>query len=73
MPSANVYACAISVIACALLIGNNELFKPWLAKKTRLPFPIELATVLCGTLLAYLIDLDGVDYNVTVVGFIPTG
>jgi solute carrier family 26 protein len=72
LPNANRYACAISAVACVLLILNNELFKPMLAKRTRIPFPIELVAVVLGTTASYFLNLDS-EYGISVVGHIPTG
>ncbi|CAG9831710.1 unnamed protein product [Diabrotica balteata] len=70
--SANVSAMVVSLIACVILIINNELLKPWLAKKTTIPFPIELVAVVLGTASSRFMHFSS-NYNITVVGFIPTG
>ncbi|KAJ8913640.1 hypothetical protein NQ315_007357 [Exocentrus adspersus] len=72
LPQANTRALTVTLIACILLVANNELFKPWLAKKTRIPFPIELVAVVIGTTISYFLHLNQ-EYGISVVGHIPTG
>ncbi|XP_060532844.1 prestin-like isoform X2 [Cylas formicarius] len=72
LPGGNRTAIIISPIACVLLTLNNEYFKPWLAKKTKLPFPVELVAVVVGTAVTYFGDFHHTK-NVSVVGYIPTG
>ncbi|RZC35028.1 Sulfate transp and/or STAS domain containing protein, partial [Asbolus verrucosus] len=72
LPHANRYSCVISVVACATLVINNEIFKPCLAKKTIIPFPIELVAVVLGTASSYFLQMD-TNYNLSIVGHIPTG
>ncbi|XP_018576985.1 solute carrier family 26 member 10 isoform X2 [Anoplophora glabripennis] len=72
IPGANLKAMMISFIAMVILVANNELFKPWLSKKTRIPFPIELVAVVIGTTVSYFGNLNA-KYNISVVGHIPTG
>jgi solute carrier family 26 protein len=43
-----------------------------LAKRTRIPFPIELVAVVLGTTASYFLNLDS-EYGISVVGHIPTG
>ena len=51
----------------------NQLFlQPWLSTKTIIPFPIELAAVVIGTSVSYIFDFN-TNYNVTIIGDIPTG
>lgn len=50
----------------------NEFLKPWMSKKCRFPIPVELIAVVGGTALSYLVGL-GPNYNVILVGHIPTG
>ncbi|KAJ8926282.1 hypothetical protein NQ314_021359 [Rhamnusium bicolor] len=71
-PHANLKAMSISAIACVILIANNELLKPWLAKKTRIPFPIELVAVVIGTTISYFMNFN-LTYDISIVGDIPTG
>lgn len=72
IPKANVSAVLVSLISVTVLIINNELFKPWLAKRFTIPFPIELVAVVLGTSASYLMNFH-TNYNITIVGFIPTG
>ncbi|KAI4455182.1 sulfate transporter [Holotrichia oblita] len=72
VPQANRTAVSISMVAVVLMVLNNEIFKPWLAKKTKVPFPIELAAVVIGTAVCYGFDFHD-KYGVTIVGDIPTG
>nr|CAH7731254.1 unnamed protein product [Callosobruchus chinensis] len=72
IPKANSAAVIVSTVAVILITLNNEVFKPWLAKRTRLPFPIELVAVGLGTLVSTLMDFSG-GYQISTVGFIPTG
>lgn len=72
LPSANNCALIISAISMFVLLANNYLLKPWLAKRTKIPFPIELFVVLTGTMASYFLDLSK-NYNISMVGDIPTG
>lgn len=47
-------------------------FQPILAKRTKIPFPIELIVVIFGTVAARGLNLNEA-YNVTTVGDIPAG
>lgn len=72
LPEANRSAVTISMICCVVLSLNNELLKPWLATKTKIPIPIELLAVVIGTTSSYFVDFEHV-FNITTVGHIPTG
>ncbi|KRT81144.1 hypothetical protein AMK59_5643, partial [Oryctes borbonicus] len=72
LPSANRVAVSISMGAIVTMVLNNEIFKPWLAKKTKVPFPIELMAVLVGTGVCYGFDFNK-KYGLGIVGDIPTG
>ncbi|GLV36702.1 prestin [Carabus blaptoides fortunei] len=72
LPNANTAAVTVSVIAVTIMVVNNELLKPWVSKRSKIPIPIELIAVCMGTLFSYLLDLSG-QYGVTLVGNIPTG
>ncbi|CAH0548531.1 unnamed protein product [Brassicogethes aeneus] len=72
LPQANLNACIVSFITSTCLIINNELIKPWLSKKTRFPFPIELVAVVFGTLASLCLNFQD-NYNISIVGHIPTG
>lgn len=58
------------MIFCMVIV--NEFIKPWMSKKCRFPIPVELIAVVGGTALSYFVGL-GPNYNVTLVGHIPTG
>lgn len=62
----------ISVGTIVIMVVNNELLKPRMAKKTKFPIPMELIVILVGALIAKFVDLEDT-YNVIPVGFIPTG
>lgn len=49
-----------------------HLFQPYISKKTKIPFPIELLLVVLGTVASYFMKFP-VDYGITTVGHIPTG
>lgn len=68
----NTTALILSLATCTVLVLNNEFFKPWLSKKCRMPFPIELMAVFLGTAVAYFTGIHKTQ-KVTVLGFIPTG
>ncbi|XP_043217374.1 sulfate anion transporter 1-like isoform X2 [Amphibalanus amphitrite] len=72
LATANTASIVISATTIVILVLNNELVKPRLAKWTRVPFPIELLVVLVGTLGSYLGDLSG-RYEVQVIGNVTTG
>jgi len=48
------------------------LFQPRISKKLPVPLPIELLTVIAGTLLSMFCALD-VNYKVAILGEVPTG
>lgn len=62
----------ISITAIAILLINNEVLKPHIAKRTKIPIPIELLVVVGGTLLSKFVNL-GDNWNVVLVGHIPSG
>ncbi|KAL1500850.1 hypothetical protein ABEB36_006276 [Hypothenemus hampei] len=72
VPEANTTAIIVSLCTCAILIFNNEFLKPWLAKKCRMPFPIELIVVAVGTAITYLSEIHKTR-NVSTIGHLPTG
>lgn len=55
-----------------MMVVVNEFVKPWMSKKCRFPIPVELIAVVGGTVLSYFLGL-GPNYNVILVGHIPTG
>ncbi|XP_069356993.1 prestin isoform X1 [Maniola hyperantus] len=72
IPSANWTAFMISVIACVIIALNNEVLKPWVSKRSRVPVPIELLAIVIGTLASSLGNLKQ-NYGISLVGTIPTG
>ncbi|KAL0818550.1 hypothetical protein ABMA28_008989 [Loxostege sticticalis] len=68
----NVAALVISIIACLVIALNNELLKPWLGKRCRIPVPIELMAIVVGTLVSRFAALKET-YGISLVGTIPTG
>lgn len=69
----NVTTLIIAVVAITVLVINNEILKPRVAKKTKIPIPIELIVVVSGTVLSKLFDLGGDEFKVVLVGHIPSG
>lgn len=65
-------AVAISMVSIVAMVINNEIFKPLLAKRTKIPFPIELVAVVLGTVVCWAAGLHET-YNVTIVGDVPAG
>lgn len=68
----NWAALIISFFTILILVLNNEVLKPRLAKLTRIPVPIELIVVVGGTLMAKYSSLIPT-YKITVIGDIPVG
>ncbi|XP_047349970.1 solute carrier family 26 member 10-like [Vespa velutina] len=68
----NLAALSISTITIIILIFNNEFLKPRFAKLSPFPIPIEMLTVVSGTLISMYMNLTEV-YNVKIVGDIPVG
>lgn len=70
--SLNWAAIIISVTTILVLVLNNEVLKPRLAKFSRIPVPIELIVVVSGTLIAKYSPII-TTWNITVIGEIPIG
>lgn len=68
----NYVATALSAVTCIILILNNELLKPRVAKLTIIPVPIELILVVGGVLASRYLHLADV-YDVDTIKSIPTG
>ncbi|RVE47908.1 hypothetical protein evm_007422 [Chilo suppressalis] len=68
----NVAAVTISIIACITIALNNELLKPWVSKRSRVPVPIELLAIVIGTLVSRFWGLKE-QFGIKLVGTIPTG
>lgn len=69
---ANKAAVIVSVVVIVVMIIMTEIIKPWVAKRSKFPVPAELIAVVGGTIASYLLDF-GPEYNITLVGSIPTG
>ncbi|CAL4185526.1 unnamed protein product, partial [Meganyctiphanes norvegica] len=69
---ANTVTMITSLITIIVLVFNNEMIKPRLRKKTAFPIPIELITVVLGTVASNFGDFNK-NYEMRVVGEIPTG
>lgn len=69
---ANPAAMVISGLTIATLAFNNEVLKPWVRTKTKIPVPIELLVVIGGTVASYFGHLND-NYSIRIVGEIPTG
>nr|CAD7432363.1 unnamed protein product [Timema monikensis] len=70
--TANVAAIIISAITMVVLVLNNEFLKPYVSKVSKVPVPIELLVVVAGTLVSTYTKVIA-DYDIVVVGTIPTG
>uniref|UniRef100_A0A1L8DEN5 Putative sulfate/bicarbonate/oxalate exchanger sat-1 n=2 Tax=Nyssomyia neivai TaxID=330878 RepID=A0A1L8DEN5_9DIPT len=70
--TANWVACVISSITIIVLIFNNELLKPRLAKFTIVPIPIELIAVVSGTVASRYLHLADT-WSVDTIKNIPLG
>ncbi|KAG6443063.1 hypothetical protein O3G_MSEX002614 [Manduca sexta] len=72
LPNLNWAAFIISFITCLIIALNNELLKPWVSKRSRVPVPIELLAIVLGT-LASRYGLLHERFGISLVGDIPTG
>ncbi|KAK9754976.1 Sulfate permease family [Popillia japonica] len=68
----NYVAIAMSAVTITITVFNNEFLKPKVAKKSSFPIPIELLVIVSGTLCSYFLHLND-DFNITIVGDIPSG
>lgn len=55
-----------------IIVINNEWLKNKLAKKTAIPFPIELILVVAGTIISSSMELEK-NWGIIEIGDIPTG
>ena len=62
----------ISFVCTTVLIINNEIIKPRLAKKCSFPVPIQLIVVVVATGISYGVGFE-TKWGVNVVGELPTG
>jgi solute carrier family 26, other len=65
-------AIILSLITIVILVINNEILKPKVAKKMSLPIPIELIAVIGGTLISKYMQMHE-NWDIILVGEIPTG
>ncbi|KAM3955755.1 solute carrier family 26 member prestin [Aphomia sociella] len=72
LPALNVAALVISIITCLVIALNNELLKPWVSKRSRVPVPVELLAIVIGTIVSRFWGLKE-QFNISLVGNIPTG
>ncbi|EAA07140.4 AGAP010344-PA, partial [Anopheles gambiae str. PEST] len=72
IPETNLINLAIAAVAIIILLINNEIIKPRLAKLCIIPIPIQLILVIGGTLLSIQYNLKE-NYAIKVVGTIPQG
>ncbi|XP_025831029.1 solute carrier family 26 member 10-like isoform X2 [Agrilus planipennis] len=72
IPQANAIAVTISVVCVTFLMLCDIFLKPYLAKKTIIPFPAELSVVILGTAMSYSLDLNQ-KRNVNIINYIPLG
>ncbi|GAB6029462.1 hypothetical protein CHUAL_005218 [Chamberlinius hualienensis] len=70
--TANYVAIIISALTIVLLMMVNEFINPRMKAKFKIPLPMELLVIVFGTLSSYFIQLQP-NYNVKVIGYIPTG
>lgn len=68
----NLTALFLSTITLFTLVFYNEIIKPHISKKIPFPVPLELLTIIAGTLVSFYFELEG-QYNISVVSTIPTG
>ncbi|XP_063611121.1 prestin-like [Penaeus indicus] len=68
----NPAAMVASMVTIGALTFNNEVIKPKLREKTKIPIPIELIAVILGTVASYFGELNE-NYGIRIVGEIPTG
>ncbi|XP_053674671.1 prestin-like [Anopheles nili] len=72
LPEVNLANLGIAFIAVIILLINNEVIKPRLAKLCIIPIPIQLILVVSGTLLSIQYNLKD-NFGIKVVGNIPQG
>lgn len=72
LPTANIAAVMTSSVFIVVMVLNNEILKPRLAKITTIPFPIELTAIIAGTTLSYTLNMHK-EYGVIIIGHVPKG
>lgn len=70
--SVNRVAIILSAITIIILVFNNELLKPIMAKRTNIPIPIELIIIVGGTLMSKFMKMEEA-WAIIPVGHIPVG
>ncbi|CAG7728847.1 unnamed protein product [Allacma fusca] len=70
--NSNVAAVVISVITISVLTVYNEFLKPYWTKKIPFPLPIELITIIIGTVVSLYFNFHEL-FNIAIVDHIPTG
>ncbi|XP_008212938.1 solute carrier family 26 member 10 isoform X1 [Nasonia vitripennis] len=68
----NIVAMVISAVTIIVIVFNNEILKPRLAKRCSFPIPIEMIVVVLGTVISIYANLEDV-YGIITVGHIPVG
>nr|XP_022906818.1 solute carrier family 26 member 6-like [Onthophagus taurus] len=68
----NFVATLISVVTIGVMLFNNEILKPKVAKLCSFPIPIELMVIVFGTLISYLFSLNQ-NNGIKIVGEVPKG
>ncbi|XP_044763408.1 solute carrier family 26 member 10-like isoform X2 [Coccinella septempunctata] len=64
----------ISAVTLMVILANNYGLKRVMAKRTKIPFPIEIFVVIMGTTFSYFCrDTFEVLNNIQIIGNIPTG
>ncbi|XP_040926922.1 LOW QUALITY PROTEIN: solute carrier family 26 member 6, like [Betta splendens] len=71
LPHTHIPTLVVSAVSMALLIAAKEL-NSFLGPKLPVPIPVELITIVTGTLISNYVGLSS-NYSVSVVGQIPSG
>uniref|UniRef100_A0A3Q1GPY5 Solute carrier family 26 member 6, like 1 n=1 Tax=Acanthochromis polyacanthus TaxID=80966 RepID=A0A3Q1GPY5_9TELE len=71
LPHTHLPTLVVSAVTMALLVAAKEL-NSFLSPKLPVPIPVELITIVAGTLVSSYAHLNS-DYTVSVVGEIPSG
>ncbi|XP_020497985.2 solute carrier family 26 member 6, like 1 [Labrus bergylta] len=71
LPHTHLPTLVVSAVSMVFLIAAKEL-NSFLSRKLPVPVPVELITIVAGTLISSYANLNG-NYTVSVVGEIPSG
>ncbi|XP_028820706.1 solute carrier family 26 member 6, like 1 isoform X2 [Denticeps clupeoides] len=71
LPKTHLPTLTVSSVSIIVLIAAKEINAAF-GKKLPVPIPVELLTIVVGTLISYYITLHS-SYNISVVGEIPSG